>query len=103
MRTFVATLALICGLAFAEDARAWEQHKNTDGSTCFGVEVDADKPCYDSAAGYNCVQPTNYDTCVEYCECGLEENKDKCDGGLLCTDIAMSEYNACLGGCLSDW
>jgi hypothetical protein len=50
-----------------------------------------------------CPKVNSYDTCVSNCDCVWRNNKSKCGTNLTCLDLANSEHDACLGGCLTDW
>jgi hypothetical protein len=50
-----------------------------------------------------CPKATSYNTCVSNCDCVWKNNRSKCGSNLTCLDVANSEHDACLGGCITDW
>lgn len=67
--------------------------------------IDPNKPCYSAGGGTAevCINATNYDTCMSKCRCEYRKNKKKCGTSTWCTNLALSEQNACFGNCLTDW
>ena|SRR5207248_2663778 len=55
------------------------------------------------AGSSQCPKATSYDTCRSNCDCVFTNNKSKCGLNQSCIEIAKSEHDACLGGCLTDW
>jgi hypothetical protein len=50
-----------------------------------------------------CIQPSDFNTCIESCYCAWRNNKKKCNNGRVCLSMALSERNACFGNCIADW
>jgi hypothetical protein len=40
--------------------------------------------------------------CKANCDCTWQSNIRRCDGGLLCLEMASAEHDACLGNCTAD-
>lgn len=65
---------------------------------------DVSTPCYVGGGATSCIGVVNsYDSCTANCQCKYTENVDKCKSSPTCVDLATSEKNACLGGCVADW
>ncbi|HEX7151638.1 MAG TPA: hypothetical protein VF618_09140 [Thermoanaerobaculia bacterium] len=55
----------------------------------------AEQPCPTQAS--NCRE------CLSNCECQFEKNKKQCNNNITCIQTATLEFNACKGGCVSDY
>jgi hypothetical protein len=50
-----------------------------------------------------CPKATNYDSCIQNCDCEFAKAKKKCNSSPFCINIAISEHDACTGKCITDY
>src|SRR5438045_5028907 len=97
---FVAVLVS----AFALPTFATDNYDSAPQITDSCGAVDPNTPCYAFTTGSTkCPDAVDYSTCVKRCDCQYEANKKKCDSSPYCMDVAASEHNVWLGGCITDW
>jgi hypothetical protein len=73
------------------------------GNTEHCGPIDPGTPCYSSGGSTTCPANTSYAKCNERCECQYQKNLKACKASGPCRDLAVSEKDACLGGCIADW
>ena len=59
---------------------------------------------YPAATKQEVCKPVNsFDSCRAACDCRYRNNKNKCNKGVFCIQMAAEERNACYGNCIADW
>jgi hypothetical protein len=111
---FLAVLTLLSFSVFADDTTRATLGGDPTTSWCDAASCgdlppapgEPGAPPIGSGGGSQpeqCIQPSDFNTCIESCYCAWRNNKKKCNNRASCLSIATSERNACFGNCIADW
>lgn len=73
------------------------------GNTEHCGPIDPGTPCYAAGGSTTCPANTSYEKCKERCECQYQKNYKACKASGWCQSVVLSEKNACLASCETDW